>query len=583
MAKVRSNPSFLMASVAFMATSSTASLADSNASHRSSVQAVLRRAAGRSTEMHRLHSSLQSQLAFAAPAGRLGTFSAVSAGRPGMLQACKVAIAGQRVTLRGGAGVREMSSSPQMVGDHGYDYDYFVIGGGSGGVRSSRIAGGYGKKVALAESAAGGSSADGGFGGLGGTCVNVGCVPKKLMVYGSHYKEDVHEAKGFGWDFEEPKLNWGRFIENKNNEIARLNGIYERMLAGSGVEVIKKRTTLVDAHTVDCEGKLVTADKILVAVGGWPMVPKFEGSEHVISSNEAFFLPELPKRVIVVGGGYIAIEFAAIFNGYGSKVTQIYRGDLWLRGFDKDVREHLVPEYKRIGVDVRFNTDVAKIEKQADGSLKATMKDGSVVETDVIMYATGRVPRTKNLGCEKAGVKLDDNGAIIVDEGFQTSVPSIYAVGDVINRIQLTPVALAEGHCLADTLFGGKPRKTDYSDVPTAVFSQPPVGTCGVSEEAARELYGKDKVHVYKSSFRAMKHTISGSAEKTLMKLVVHAETDKVLGVHMVGDAAGEIIQLAGVCIKVGTTKADWDATIGVHPTSAEEFVTMRTRVPDEV
>jgi glutathione reductase (NADPH) len=413
-------------------------------------------------------------------------------------------------------------------------------------------------------------------------CVNVGCVPKKLMVYGSHFPHDAHDAKGYGWDVAEPKLDWKRFIENKNKEIARLNGIYERMLGNSGVELIKKKATLVDAHTVDVEGKKITADKILVAVGGWPMVPEFPGSENVISSNEAFFLPECPKRVIVVGGGYIAIEFAAIFNGYGSKVTQLYRGDMWLRGFDMDVRKHLIPEYETIGVDVKFNANIAKIDKQGDGSLKATLEDGSTLEADVIMYATGRVPRTKGLGCEEAGVKLDKNGAIIVDEGFQTSVPSIYAVGDVINRIQLTPVALAEGHCLADTIFGNKPRKTDYSDVPTAVFSQPPVGTVGLTEEQAREKHGNDKIHIYRTSFRAMKHTISGRQEKTLMKLVVHAETDKVLGVHMVGDAAGEIIQLAGVCIKAGTTKAHWDSTIGVHPTSAEEFVTLRTRVPDD-
>eukprot|EP00960_Hanusia_phi_P066078 766302-Hanusia_phi.AAC.3 len=358
-----------------------------------------------------------------------------------------------------------------------------VIGGGSGGVRSSRIAASYGAKVALAESvsgreekaggwlgnrsqASGGSTADGGYGGLGGTCVNVGCVPKKLMVYGSHYPHDLEDAKAYGWDMTEPKLNWQRMIENKNKEIARLNGIYERMLKNAGVEVIQGRGTLVDKHTVDVGGKKYTADKILVAVGGWPSLPKIPGIEHAISSNEAFFLKERPERVIVVGGGYIAIEFAGIFNGYGSKVTQLYRGDLWLRGFDKDVREHLVNEYKEQGVDVRFNSNIAKIEKTGD-SLKATLEDGSVLEADVIMYATGR---TKDLGCENVGVELDKSGAIVVNEGFQTSVENIYAVGDVINRIQLTPVALAEGHCLADTLFGGKPRKTDYSDVPTAVF-----------------------------------------------------------------------------------------------------------------
>ncbi|EKX50730.1 hypothetical protein GUITHDRAFT_66527 [Guillardia theta CCMP2712] len=467
------------------------------------------------------------------------------------------------MSLRGGT--RSLQGAAEGAKSaHGFDYDYFVIGGGSGGVRSSRIAASHGAKVALVESVR-----------LGGTCVNVGCVPKKLMVYGSHYPHDLEDAKAYGWDMTEPKLNWQRMIENKNKEIARLNGIYERMLKNAGVEVIQGRGTLVDKHTVDVDGKKYTADKILVAVGGWPSLPKIPGIEHAITSNEAFFLKERPQRVIVVGGGYIAIEFAGIFNGYGSQVTQLYRGDLWLRGFDKDVREHLVNEYKEQGVDVRFNSNIAKIEKSGDG-LKATLEDGSVLDADVIMYATGRSPRTKDLGCEKVGVELDKNGAIVVNEGFQTSVENIYAVGDVINRIQLTPVALAEGHCLADTLFGGKPRKTDYSDVPTAVFSQPSIGTVGLTEEQAREKYGE--VHIYKTSFRAMKHTLTGRQEKTFMKLIVHPETDKVLGVHMVGDAAGEIIQLAGVCMKAGATKADFDNTIGVHPTSAEEFVTLRTR-----
>lgn len=310
------------------------------------------------------------------------------------------------------------------------------------------------------------------------------------------------------------------------------------------------------------------------------MMPKVEGGELAITSNEAFFLEERPNRVIVVGGGYIAIEFAGIFAGYGSQTTQIYRGDLWLRGFDKDVREHLVTEYKNQGVDLKFNTNIAKMEKVADG-IKVTYEDGSTQEADVVMYATGRIPRTKNLDCQAAGVELDSSGAIIVDEGFQTSVPSIYAVGDVINRIQLTPIALAEGHALADTLYGGKPRKTDYSDVPTAVFSNPPIGTVGLTEEEARAKH--KNVHVYRSSFRGMKHTLTGRLEKTLMKLIVNADDDKILGIHMVGDAAGEVIQLAGVAIKAGVTKENFDSTIGVHPTSAEEFCTMRTRVPDAV
>jgi len=488
-----------------------------------------------------------------------------------------------RISLRGG-GYKYTPKSDKgvfhtaMKGDHDYDYDYLCIGGGSGGVRSSRIAAGYGAKVALVECASGGSKKENGFGGLGGTCVNVGCVPKKLMTYGAHYAHDMHDAENFGWEGANPTLNWKRFMDNKNKEIARLNGVYKNMLANSGVDLIDGYAKLVDGHTVDIDGKKVTAETILVAVGGWPMMPKVEGGELAMTSNEIFFLDERPERIIVVGGGYIAIEFAGIFAGYGSQVTQVVRGDMWLRGFDQDVREHLVPEYKEQGVDLKFNTNIAKMEK-VDGGIKVTYEDGSTQETDVVMYATGRVPRTKNLNCEAAGVKLNDDGAIIVDEGFQTSVPSIYAVGDVINRIQLTPIALAEGHCLADTLFGGKPRKTDYSDVPTAVFSNPPIGTVGLTEEEARAKY--TNVHIYRSSFRGMKHTITGRTEKTLMKLIVDADTDKILGIHMVGDAAGEVIQLAGVAVKAGVTKANFDQTIGVHPTAAEEFCTMRTRVPD--
>mmetsp|Transcript_33104 Transcript_33104/g.78444 ORF Transcript_33104/g.78444 Transcript_33104/m.78444 type:complete len:456 (+) Transcript_33104:53-1420(+) len=450
-----------------------------------------------------------------------------------------------------------------------YDYDYLVIGAGSGGVRSSRIAATHGAKVAVIESSA-----------LGGTCVNIGCVPKKLMVYGAHFSHDCHDAEAYGWNVTPPTLSWSRFIDNKNKEILRLNGIYERMLTNAGVTIIKGKGTMVDAHTVQVDnGQVVTGKTLLIAVGGWPFVPEFPGSELAITSNEAFFLPDLPKRALVVGGGYIAVEFAQIFSGYGSKVTQLYRGDNWLRGFDDDVRTHLKTEYDRQGIDVRFNMNVSKLEKLPSGALKATLTDGSEMECDICMFATGRNPRTEGLGCEKAGVKLDANGAVIVAEGFETSAPSVYAIGDVVDRICLTPVALAEGHCLADTLFGGKPRKTDYSDVPTAVFSNPPIGTVGPTEAECRKLYGN--VHVYKSVFRGMKHTLTGSQEKTLMKLIIHPETDKVLAVHMIGDNAGETIQLAGVCIKAGATKEHFDSTIGVHPTSAEEFVTMRTRVPD--
>jgi len=562
-----------------------------------SVQDCLRSCTKRLGDIRQLHSKLtvqtrellseraRSQTAFAAPPS-IHSSPSLAAKHPNMLSAARSII--PSIHLRGGSAGRTASSpltgakgARMMSGEHGYDYDYFVIGGGSGGVRSSRIAAGHGAKVALAEEAKGGSTPDGGFSGLGGTCVNVGCVPKKLMVYGAHFSHDLEDMRAYGWNMKpEGDVDWTSFMEKKNNEIARLNGIYERMLGNAGVEVIQARAKLVDAHTVDVGGKKVTADKILVAVGGWPYTPEFPGSEHVITSNEAFFLPTPPKRAIVVGGGYIAVEFANIFHGYGSKVTQLYRGEKWLRGFDGDVRDHLTQEYKEQGIDVRFKANIAKIEKNDDGSLKATLEDGSTLDADVVMYATGRVPKTKDLGLEEAGVETDGNGAIVVNEAFETSVPSIFAVGDVINRIQLTPVALAEGHCLADTLFGGKPRKTDYSDVPTAVFSNPPIGTVGLTEEEARKEHGN--VHIYRTSFRAMKHTLTGRQEKTLMKLIVHPESDKVLGVHIVGHEAGEVIQLAGVCLKAGATKEHFDSTIGVHPTSAEEMVTLRTRVPDE-
>lgn len=452
------------------------------------------------------------------------------------------------------------------MADPTYDFDYFVLGAGSGGVRSARIAGTHGAKVAVAECSA-----------LGGTCVNVGCVPKKLMTYGAHYAHDFHDAKAYGWNVEEPTLDWMRFIEAKNKEILRLNGIYERLLNNAGVTIMRGKASFVDAHTISVEGdKTYTAKYILIAVGGWPFIPEFPGKELGITSNEAFFLPELPKRALIVGGGYIAVEFANIFSGYGSKVTQIYRGDLWLRGFDDDLRTHLKTQYDEQGIDVRFNCNVAKLEKTPTGTL-ATLTDGSTLEVDCVMFATGRAPRTENLGLEKAGVKIDERGAVIVDEALRTNVEHIYACGDVVDKICLTPVAIAEGHCLADTLFGGKPRKTDYSDVPTAVFSNPNIGTCGPTETEARKLYGE--VDIYRTSFRGMKHTLTGRQEKMMMKLIVDPKTDKVVALHMCGDAAGEVIQLAGVAIKAGATKAHFDSTIGVHPTAAEELVTMRSKV----
>ena len=444
-----------------------------------------------------------------------------------------------------------------------YDFDLFVIGAGSGGVRAGRMAAAMGVKVAVAEDRH-----------LGGTCVNVGCVPKKLFVYASHYAEDFENAQGFGWTSGEPAFDWPTLRDNKTKEIERLNGIYQNLLVNSGCELINGRATLVDPHTVAVGDKTYTAERILVAVGGWPNVPAFPGSEHVISSNEVFYLDEFPERAIVVGGGYIAVEFAGIFAGLGAKTDLIYRGDMFLRGFDNEVREFTAEEVAKKDVNLRFNTNITAIEKQADGTLKATLTDGSTVETDVIMYATGRNPKVEGLGLEALGIEQGKNGAIVVNDQFQTNVPSVYAIGDVIDRVQLTPVALAEGMALVRNLYGGQNQQVDYNLIPTAVFCQPNIGTVGLTEEQAREQY--TNVDVYKSSFRAMKHTLSGSDEKTFMKMLVDRDSDKVLGVHMVGPDAGEIIQGIAVALKAGATKAVFDSTIGIHPTAAEEFVTMR-------
>lgn len=445
-----------------------------------------------------------------------------------------------------------------------YDYDLFVIGAGSGGVRASRIAAGLGAKVAVAEDLY-----------LGGTCVNVGCVPKKLFVYGSHFAEDFEAAAGFGWTVGDVSFDWPTLRDNKTKEIERLNGIYDRMLGNAGVEIIHGRGTVVDAHTVEVAGKQYTAERILVAVGGWPMVPDIPGKEHIISSNEVFFLEEFPKRVIVVGGGYIAVEFAGIFQGFGSETYQLYRGDMFLRGFDQEVREFTAAEMTKKGVKLKFNTNATAIEKQADGSLLVTLTDGSTLEVDAIMYATGRKPKTENLGLENTHVVMTDKGSIVVNDDFQTAEPSIYAVGDVIDRMQLTPVALAEGMALARNLYSDKKdHKVDYNFIATAVFCQPNIGTVGYSEEAAKEKFAS--VAVYKSDFKHMKHTLSGLDERTFMKLLVDQETDKVIGCHMVGADAGEIIQGLAIAMKAGATKADFDSTIGIHPTAAEEFVTMR-------
>ncbi|MGO1120867.1 glutathione-disulfide reductase [Rhodovibrionaceae bacterium A322] len=448
-----------------------------------------------------------------------------------------------------------------------FDFDLFVIGAGSGGVRAARFAAGQGAKVAVAEERH-----------LGGTCVNIGCVPKKLMVYASHYASDFKDSAGFGWTVGDRDFNWNTLIDNKTAEIERLNGIYGNLLDGSGVTLFEDRAVITGPNSVSVGGKDVTARYILIAVGNKPSRPNDPGQELAIVSDDVFYLDKQPERVMVVGGGYIAVEFAGIFNGLGSKTIQIYRQDLFLRGFDNDIRRFLAEEMVKKGIDLRFKTTIEKIEK-SDGSLAVTLSDGRVEEVDQVLYAIGRTPNVEGLGLEAAGVETDAKGAIKVDEYYQTSVPSIYALGDVTDRMQLTPVALGEAMALVKTLFNDQPSKLDYENIPTAVFSQPPLATVGLSEEAARQKYGQ--VDIYRSHFRPMKHTLSGSDEKMIMKLVVDRASQKVVGAHMGGDDAGEIIQGIAIAIKAGATKADFDATIGIHPTAAEEFVTMRDPVAE--
>ena len=448
-----------------------------------------------------------------------------------------------------------------------YDVDLFVIGAGSGGVRAARFAAGFGARVAVAESRY-----------LGGTCVNVGCVPKKLLVYAAHAHEEFAQAESFGWSQQQPAFDWPTLIANKNREITRLNGIYRTLLVNSGVSVLTGHARLIDAHTVEVEGQRYTAKHILIATGGWPQVPDIPGKELAITSNEAFFLPTLPKRVLVVGGGYIAVEFASIFHGLGAQTTLLYRGDLFLRGFDQAVRHHLRDEMLKKALDLQFNSDITRLQKQADGSLLATLQDGRVLETDCVFYATGRRPMLDNLGLENVAITLDKRGYVEVDEHYRSSEPSILAIGDVIGRVQLTPVALAEGMAVARQLFRPEEyRPVDYQLIPTAVFSLPNIGTVGLSEEQARAA--GHAVKVFESRFRPMKLTLGDSQEKTLMKLVVDSQTDRVLGCHMVGPEAAEIIQGLAVAIRAGATKQVFDETLGIHPSAAEEFVTMRTPV----
>ncbi len=445
-----------------------------------------------------------------------------------------------------------------------YDYDLFVIGAGSGGVRASRISAQYGARVAVAEDTY-----------LGGTCVNVGCVPKKLFVYGSHFAEDFKDAQGYGWNVASESFDWDRLRDNKTAEIERLNGVYANLLDNAGVDRKWGSASLIDNHTVQVGEETYTTDKILIATGSWPYVPNFPGSEHAITSNEAFYLDTLPKRAVVVGGGYIAVEFAGIFAGLGVDVDLAYRGPLFLRGFDQGVREFVKNELAEKDINLRFNTTVESISLQGDTRV-LELGSGETLEADLVLYATGRRPRTDGLGLETVGVATSDSGAIAVNDDYQTSIDNIYAIGDVIDRLQLTPVAIAEGMCIANNLFTGNPtQRVNYDNVATAVFCQPNIGTVGPTEEEAQALY--PELQVFESTFRPMKHTMTGRAEKTLMKLLVNGADDRVVGAHMVGPDAGEIIQGLAIAIGAGVSKAQFDLTIGIHPTAAEEFVTMRT------
>lgn len=449
----------------------------------------------------------------------------------------------------------------------GYDYDLFVIGAGSGGVRAARMSAGYGARVAIAEERH-----------FGGTCVNIGCVPKKLMVYASHFGEDFRDAAGYGWSLEGAEFDWQTLIANKDREIARLNGIYEKLLNNAGVAIFETRASVVDEHTIDLGGQQVTAAHILVATGGKPAQAEIPGREHTLVSDDVFYLETQPERILIVGGGYIGVEFAGVFNGLGSRTTLVHRGPAILRGFDEDLRHFLAREMDKKDVSLRFNQTIKSVAK-GQGGLTVEFSDGTQADFDQILYAVGRSPNTQGLGLEDAGVALDPRGAIQVDEYFRTNIPSVLAIGDVTDRLQLTPVALAEGMAVARTLFQDTPSRVDYGDIPTAVFSQPPIATVGLTEEEARTQFGK--IDIYRAEFKPMRHTLSVNEERALMKLVVERESQRILGAHMAGMDAPEIIQGVAIAIKAGATKSDFDATIGIHPTTAEEFVTMREKEPE--
>ena len=443
-----------------------------------------------------------------------------------------------------------------------FDYDLFVIGAGSGGVRAARMAAGFGARVAIAEDRY-----------MGGTCVNVGCVPKKLYLYAAEYGKSFHDARGFGWDSPKPRFDWATLRENKKTEITRLNLIYRNLLEDANAQIIDGRASIVDAHTVAVGDKHYTTEKILIATGGWPHIPNFEGCEYAISSNEIFDLDNFPQHLVIVGGGYIAVEFAGIFNGLGANTTQLYRGPLFLRGFDTDIRAHAAQEIRKSGVDLRFEVNVQSIIRDSQG-LKVTLTDGSELQTDAVLYATGRKANLDGLGLENVNIRLDLQGAIEVDDFFCSSEPTIFALGDVTGGIELTPVALAQGMAFARRNFGSLEQQVDYDFIPTAVFCQPTIGTVGFTEEEARARFGD--IRLFKSSFRPMKHTLSGRDEKAFVKIVVDASTDRVVGVHMMGPDSGAILQGIAIAMRAGATKATFDTTIGIHPTTAEELVTMR-------
>ena len=446
-------------------------------------------------------------------------------------------------------------------------FDLFVIGAGSGGVRAARMAAALGARVAVADPAP-----------LGGTCVNLGCIPKKLYSFAAHYADAFEESHGYGWTMTEPAFDWATLKANRAREISRLNGIYAQLLAGSGVTTLRSRAVLRGPNEVEVDGRIHRAKHVLVATGGRPVVPVLPGHELAVTSNEMFDLPEFPRRLVVIGGGYIASEFASIFAGLGSQVTQLYRGEQILRGFDDDIRHFVAAEMRKKGVALRTQAQVTQIERErGEGALQVTLADGTVLPADTVLYATGRRPNTEGLGLDELEVRLTPNGAVVVDEHYRSSMPTIHALGDVIDRVQLTPVALAEAMALVDHLFGAGTRRVDYELIPTAVFTDPNIGTVGLTEAVARERFGD--VRIFRSEFKALKHTLSGSSERTLMKLVVDAKSDRVVGLHMVGADAGEIVQGFGVALKAGATKAQFDATIGIHPTAAEEFVTMREPV----